>query len=53
VFTKNGIHSLVDVVIVDPMQAYLLPQSCATQGFVPFNMIQAKEKNYCDKHPID
>jgi hypothetical protein len=53
VFTKNGIHSQVDVVIVDPMRVDLLPQSCATQRFVAFNMIQAKGKNYCDQHPID
>jgi len=29
-FTKDGIHTLVDVVIVDPTQAYLLCQSHTT-----------------------
>jgi hypothetical protein len=46
VFTKNDIHSLADIVIVDPMQAYLLHQSCVTQGFVASNVVPSKEKSY-------
>jgi hypothetical protein len=42
VFTEDGIHTLVDIVIADPTQAYLLPKSCATQGFVTSNVSQAK-----------
>jgi hypothetical protein len=33
-FTKNDIRILANIVIVDPTQADLLPQSCKTQGFV-------------------
>jgi hypothetical protein len=43
VFTKDGIHTLVDIVIVDLTRADLLPRSCATQGFVVFDVAQAKE----------
>jgi hypothetical protein len=45
VFTKNGIHTLVDVVIPDPMQADLFPRSCATEKFVASDATQAKEKS--------
>ncbi len=38
VFTKDGICILVYVVIVDPTWADLLPQSCATQEFVAFDV---------------
>ncbi len=44
VFTKNGIHTLVDVVIADSTQANLFPWSYATQRFVAFNVAQAKKK---------
>jgi len=37
VFSKDGIRTLTNVVIVNPMRANLLFQSCVTQ---------AKEKNY-------
>jgi hypothetical protein len=53
VFTKDDIHTLIEVVIADPMQADLLPQSCATQGFVASDAVQAKGRNYCNQHPID
>ncbi len=46
VLTKNGICTLIDIVIADPMQVDLLPQSCTIQGFTTFDMAQAKEKNY-------
>jgi len=46
VLTKNGNITLIDVVIVDPMQVDLLPQSYTTQIFTTFNAVQAKERNY-------
>jgi len=51
VLTKDGIHTLIDVVIVDPTQADLLHQSYTTQRFVAFEAVQAKEKSYHDRHP--
>jgi hypothetical protein len=53
VFTKYGIHTLVDVIIVNPTWTDLLPWSCRTRGFVAPNAIQAKEKSYHNWHPID
>jgi hypothetical protein len=53
VLTKDDIHTLIDIFIVDPMWADLLPRSCAIQEFVAFNVAQAKEKNYGNQHPID
>jgi hypothetical protein len=53
VLTKDGIHTLADVVIVDPTRTYFLLGSCAIQGFVAFDVIQTKEKNYCNRHHID
>jgi len=46
VFTKDGICTLVDVVIVDLMQADLLRWFCTTQRFITFDVTQAKKKNY-------
>jgi hypothetical protein len=51
VFTKNKIHTLVDVVIVDLMRAYLLLQSYTTQRFTTSNVAQVKKKNYNNQHP--
>jgi hypothetical protein len=31
----------------------LLPQSCATQGFATLDVTQAKERNFCNRHPIN
>jgi hypothetical protein len=31
----------------------LFSRSCATQEFVASYAVQAKERNYCDRHPID
>jgi hypothetical protein len=53
VLTKDGICILINIVIVDPTQMDLLPQSCATQRFVTFDVTQAKERNYRNQHPID
>jgi hypothetical protein len=44
--TKDGIHTLANVIIVDLMWANLLPRSYATQGFVASNVVQAKEISY-------
>jgi hypothetical protein len=38
VLTKDGIHILVDIVIVDSMRTNLRPRSCATQGFATFDV---------------
>jgi hypothetical protein len=51
--TKDGIHTLVDVVIANPTRINLLPQSCVTQGFVTFDATQDKERSYCNQHPIN
>jgi len=51
--TKDGIRTLTDVVITNPMQANLLPQFCPTQGFSTSNATQAKERSYRNRHPID
>jgi hypothetical protein len=53
VLTKDDIHTLTKVVIVDPMWANLFPWSYATQRFIAFDAAQAKEKNYCDWHPTN
>jgi hypothetical protein len=53
VFNKDGICTLVDVVIANPTWTNLFPQSCAIQGFVAFDATQAKERSYCNWHPID
>jgi hypothetical protein len=44
VLIKDGIRTLVDIVIVDPTRVYLLPWTCAPQGFVAFDAAQAKKK---------
>jgi hypothetical protein len=44
VLTKDGICTLVDVVIANLAWADLFPWSCATQGFVASNAIQAKNE---------
>ncbi len=52
-FTKDGIRILANIAIVDPMRADLFPRSCAIQGFVGYDVTQAKEKHYCNQHPIN
>ncbi len=51
--TKNGIRTLVDVVIVDPTQMDLFPWFYTIIGFDAFDVAQAKERSYYDRHPID
>ncbi len=53
VFTKDEIHTLIKVIIVDPRWMDLFFLSCATQGFYAFHVIQAKKRRYCDQCPID
>jgi hypothetical protein len=53
ILTKDGICTLVDVVIVDPMWVDLLFQFCTNQKFNTVDVIQAKETDYHDRHPID
>jgi hypothetical protein len=53
VFTKDGIRTLVNFVIANPIRVDLLCQYCATRRFVAFEIVQAKERNYHDQHPID
>jgi hypothetical protein len=53
ILTKDDIRILTDVVIVNPMQVDLFPRSCAIQGFVVSDAIQAKERNYRNRHPTD
>jgi len=53
VFTKDGIHTLIDIVIADLIRVDLFPQSCVTQRFVVFYVVQTKEQNYHDQHPAN
>jgi hypothetical protein len=53
VLTKDDIHTLVDIIIVSLMWAYLLPWFCATQELDAFNVASAKERSYHDWHPIN
>jgi len=43
-FTKDDIHALANVVIVDPTLTNLFPQFCAIQGFATSSATQTKEK---------
>jgi len=51
VLTKNGICTLVEIVIVNPTWMNLLSQFYTTQGFVVSNVVETKEWSYHDKHP--
>jgi len=53
VLTKNDIHTLAKVVIANWMWADLLPWFCATQGFVGFDVVQANERSYHNRHPTN
>jgi hypothetical protein len=53
VLTKNDIHTLTNVVIMDATWMDLLSWSCAIQGFVAFDATQAKEISYHNQHPTD
>jgi len=45
--------TLTNVVITDPTWIDLLPQSCATRGFVASDAIQANERSYYNWHPTN
>ncbi len=47
--TKDEIHTLVDVVIVDPTQVDLFPQFCNSR-ICCFNVVKAKKKGCHDQH---
>jgi hypothetical protein len=53
VLIKDGICTLANIVITNPTRIDLLPQSCATQGFVASDATQANERSYCNWHPIN
>jgi len=53
VFIKDGIYTLVDVVIVDPTRTDLFHRSCTTSGFVASQVTQVKKRSYHDRHPTD
>jgi hypothetical protein len=48
VFTKIGIHTLTNVVIINPTWVDLFFRSCTTQGITASNVIQTKERSYCN-----
>ncbi len=50
--TENGIHTLVNVVVANPMRAYLFPQSCTTQKFPTFDVTLTKERRYYNRHLV-
>jgi hypothetical protein len=43
VLTKDGIRTLNDVVITNLKRTDIIPQSCATQGFITFDVTQANK----------
>jgi hypothetical protein len=51
VFTKDGLHTLANIINVNLTCVDLFPQSCTTQGFVTSNIAQVEEKSYYDQHP--
>jgi hypothetical protein len=53
VFTKDGIHTLANIVITNPTRANLFPRSCTTQGFAAWDATQTKERSCYNRHPID
>jgi hypothetical protein len=53
VFIKNGIHTLIYIVIANRTHVDLHPQSYTIQIFATSNATQAKERSYHNQHPID
>ncbi len=51
VLTKDGIHTLANIIIVNSMQANLFSRSCTTQGFATSDITQAKERSYHNRQP--
>jgi len=52
VFTKDGIRTLVDVIIADPTCVDLLIRSCKTQGCVAFDATQTTKKVIAINTPL-
>jgi hypothetical protein len=52
VFTKDEIHTLADVVIVDPTRMDLLCRSYVTSKFVASKVTQAKERAIATDTPL-
>jgi hypothetical protein len=50
---QRWIHTLTNVVIGDPTCTDLFLWSCTTQKFIASNVIQVKERNYCNQHPVN
>jgi len=44
-FIKDGIRTLINIIIIDPTRMDLLFQSCVIQGFTTFNAVQTKERS--------
>jgi hypothetical protein len=53
VLIKDGVCTLANVIIVNPMHANLFPWSCTTQRFVAFDATQAKEGTTMTYPPIN
>jgi hypothetical protein len=53
VFIADGIHTLVDIVIIDPTHAHLVSQVTSSQGMVVTIAAQAKLVSYYNRHPKD
>jgi len=47
-FTKDGIRTLIDIVVVDPTRVDLFPRACVTQGFAAFDVVQFTKWCYYD-----
>jgi len=50
VVTKDGIHTLTNIVIINPTHVNLFSQSFTTQGFTTSNATQVREKSFHDQH---
>jgi hypothetical protein len=47
-FTKDGIRTLINIVVVDSTRVDLFPWACATQGFASFDIVQFTKLCYYD-----
>jgi len=51
IFTKDGVHTLVNLITIKPTQVDILVRSYLTQGFIASKAIHTKERSYRDQHP--
>ncbi len=51
--TKDGIHTLPNIVVGDPTCVDLFPWSCTIQKFIVSNVTQVKERSYYNQHDIN